>query len=57
MAPEPYRGHRCDSSLLPYTAQALAAVKGVSPEEIVRRTDENARRLFGIPGKSESAGE
>ena len=49
MAPEPFRGKRCDSSLLPYTAAAMAAVKGISPEELVRLTNENARRLFGIP--------
>ena len=48
MAPEPHRGQRCDSSLLPYTIQALAQAKGVSPQEITRCTYENACRLFGL---------
>ena len=49
MAPEPHRGHRCDSRLLPYTAQALAQVKGISLQELLNAACENARRLFSIP--------
>jgi len=48
MAPVPYRGKRCDSSMLPQTVAALAEIKGVSPEELAAATAENARRLFGI---------
>jgi len=48
MAPEPFRGRRCDSSLIPYTAQALANIKGVEPQTIIDVTAENARRLFGL---------
>ena len=50
MAPEPFRGRRCDSAMLPYTIQKLAQVKGVSPQELARAAAENARRLFAIPG-------
>ena len=50
MAPEPFRGRRCDSTMLPYTIQKLAQVKGVSPQELARASAENARRLFAIPG-------
>ena len=50
MAPEPFRGRRCDSTMLPYTIQKLAQVKGVSPQELARAAAENARRLFAIPG-------
>ena len=49
MAPEPFRGKRCDSTLLPHTIGRLAAVKGVSPQELADITNQNARRLFGIP--------
>ena len=45
MAPEPFRGKRCDSTLLPHTIGRLAAVKGVSPQELADITNQNARRL------------
>lgn len=49
MSPEPFRGKRCDSRLLPYTIAKLAEVKGVTPQELAVITAGNARRLFGIP--------
>ena len=48
MAPEPNRGKRNYSGYLPYTIAAMAAVKGVSPDEMAEITAENAERLFGI---------
>lgn len=48
MAPEPFRGRRCDSGMLHRTAEKLAELRGVSPEEIARITWENASRLFRI---------
>ncbi len=48
MAPEPHRGTRNFSGNLIYTAKALAEIKGVSYEEIVRITAENAERLYRI---------
>lgn len=48
LAPEPYRGRRNSSLNLPYVAQAVAEIKGVSYEEVVERTQENAMRLFRI---------
>lgn len=48
MAPEPYRGKRCDSSMLPRVAERLAEIRGGSAEEIVQMTCRNARRLFGV---------
>lgn len=48
MAPEPNRGKRNYSGYLPYTVAAMAAVKGVSPDEMAEITAENAERLFGI---------
>ena len=46
MAPEPYRGKRNSSLLLPYVVERIAELKSVSREEVERVTDENARRLF-----------
>lgn len=48
MAPEPNRGKRNYSGYLPYTVAAMAAVKGVSPDEMAEITAENAERLFSI---------
>ena len=48
LAPVPFRGRRCDSSMLPYTASAIAAFRGTTREEIEHLTWENALRFFGI---------
>jgi TatD DNase family protein len=48
LAPVPHRGHRNDSSLLPYIAQVIADVKGVSVQEAARITRENGKRFFDI---------
>lgn len=48
MAPEPYRGRRCDSSLIPLMAQTVAQLKGLTTEEVLRITLENGKRFFGI---------
>ena len=39
LAPTPFRGKRNDSSLTKYTAERIAEIRGVSPEEIERLTD------------------
>lgn len=48
LSPEPHRGERNSSLNLPHVAKEIAAIKGLSYEEVVERTEENARRLFGI---------
>lgn len=48
LAPEPYRGKRNSSLYLPYVAEKVAELKGVSAEEVVRQTEENSRRLYNI---------
>ena len=48
MAPEPVRGRRNDSRNLPYILARIAALKGVTAEEMERVTWENGKRLFGI---------
>jgi len=50
MAPEPYRGRRCDSRYVYRVAEVLAAVKGIAPEEAAQATCENALRFFNIGG-------
>lgn len=46
MAPEPNRGKRNSSLYLTYVADAIAGLKGVTPEEVKTVTYENALRLF-----------
>lgn len=46
LAPVPHRGKRNDSGKLPLVAQAIGEIKGISPEEVIRATEENGRRLF-----------
>ncbi|MBP3412958.1 MAG: TatD family hydrolase, partial [Oscillospiraceae bacterium] len=48
MAPEPYRGRRNDSRLVPLVAAKIAELKGISPEEAGYQTTQNAKTLFGI---------
>lgn len=48
MAPVPFRGKRCDSSMIVYTAERAAEVKGVTVQEILDITCENAMRFYGI---------
>ncbi|MBE6968707.1 MAG: TatD family deoxyribonuclease [Ruminococcaceae bacterium] len=48
MAPVPHRGKRCDSSMLPHMAEKVAEVKGLTAEEVLRLTNANGRRLFGL---------
>ncbi len=48
MAPEPYRGKRCDSTMLDKVAEKIAELRGISKDELVDATAENTKRLFGI---------
>ncbi len=46
MAPEPFRGKRNDSRNIPYVIAKIAQIRGMSPKEVERITEENAYRLF-----------
>lgn len=48
LAPSPYRGKRNSSLYLPYVAKAIAELKGMTEEEVIQITTENARRFYGI---------
>ena len=48
LAPVHFRGRRCDSTMLPYTASAIAAFRGSTREEIEQLTWRNACAFFGI---------
>ncbi len=48
MTPEPYRGKSNEPALLVETAKKVAAIKGVSLEEVAAVTTANAERLFRL---------
>ncbi len=48
LSPEPNRGKRNDSRNLHFIAEKVAELKGVSKEEVVRITAENARRMYRL---------
>lgn len=48
MAPEPFRGKRCDSTMIEQTAQKMAQIKGISVQALLNATCENAKRVYGI---------
>ena len=48
LAPHPNRGKMNHSGYMLYTAEAVAAVKGIDTGEAIRLTAENAKRLFGV---------
>ena len=48
MAPVPNRGKRCDSSMIAFTAEKVAELKGLSAQEVLNITTENTKKLFKI---------
>ena len=48
LTPVPYRGKRNSSLYLSYVAEALAELKGMERDEVIRVTAENARRLYRL---------
>ena len=48
MAPVPFRGKRCDSSMIAYAAAKIAEVRGITAQEVLQTACENACHLFNI---------
>lgn len=46
LTPEPFRKKRNSSLNLPYVVQEIAVLRGITEEEVIRTTRENALRLF-----------
>lgn len=48
MAPVPYRGKRNDSSLLKYVVEYISEIKGITEDEVIKITRDNALAMYGI---------
>ncbi|WP_026834773.1 TatD family hydrolase [Eubacterium xylanophilum] len=48
LSPEPHRGERNDSTNLKYVVTQIADLKGVSEDEVIRVTEENAKKMYRI---------
>lgn len=46
--PEPFRGKRNDSTLIPYIAERIGNELGIDPQELLNITAENAKRLYNL---------
>lgn len=49
LAPEPFRGTRCESALMVHTAARLAELHGVTVDELAKVTNGNVERVFRLP--------
>lgn len=48
LTPVPFRGHRNESSYIPYIAEKLAALKEIPVGTVAEMTTDNARKLFNL---------
>lgn len=48
LAPEPFRGKRCDSGMLGFIAEKIASVKQTDAAEIIKAGNENAARFYKL---------
>ncbi len=48
LTPVPFRGRRNDSTMLPYIAQTIADIKGLTVRQVEQITWDNGRRFFDI---------
>ncbi|MDE6427263.1 MAG: TatD family hydrolase [Ruminococcus sp.] len=50
MSPEPFRGKRCESPMIEYTAAKAAEIKGIPVQELLDITCRNGMELYRIQG-------
>lgn len=48
LTPEPFRGHRNEPTYVKYVAEKIAEIKGISYEEVIKVTTENAKAIYNI---------
>ncbi|MEG0369343.1 MAG: TatD family hydrolase [Hungatella sp.] len=48
LSPVPNRGKRNSSLNLPYVVEAICAIKGLSAEEVMEQTNQNAKRMYHL---------
>ena len=48
LAPKPNRGKRNNSAYIRYVAEEIARIKGITYEEVVAQTEENARKMYRL---------
>jgi TatD DNase family protein len=49
LAPDPFRGKRCESAYVVHTARKIAEIKDLSLEEVAAVTTATARRFYNLP--------
>jgi TatD DNase family protein len=52
LAPEPHRGQRNEPAFVRYVAEAVATLRGESPDELARHINEAAEHFFRFRPKS-----
>ena len=48
IAPVPFRGKRCDSSMIIYVAEKISQLKKIPVEDVLKKTRENAEKIFNL---------
>lgn len=48
LSPVPYRGKRNSPLNLPFVAEEIAKIKGISAQEVIKVTTENTKKLYGL---------
>ena len=48
MAPVPFRGKRCDSTMIRFAAEKIAELRGLTAQQVLDITTENSKRFYSI---------